>query len=792
MSQSQLRATLIAAFALAALLSLPTTVFGQSPTPTPYLIDTGQGANSSIGAPALFASGSTTCSPQPSCAQAFQFLGFQITLTQAAAINSLEIWVAFGNRGGSMDVKIRENVNGLPSTNAPPLFSPNSIYSKRYDNLPSFGSARWVRFQQYEAVLAAGTYWITFEPVHASGLNYSMGGQVPAPLVKYAFYGNGNPGYLALSPATNLNHRLGFRLAGANFPGIAFGTATRTILKAKSFGYFYDYDFIREGTRDFTRVGAAEGPALTSSYIFVLGSGHVHGNGRITEKGPRTGAYAFTSGGCLPTYDCNHQGIGAGRGVAYQTVMNMSNVPRTFKVNALLHGGASSWPGKAFAALYVFNSATFSDTIASSGLTPAEFLLRRDGLQELSASDNAPDYLSLAKLFPQGALLASTSQNLTAPLGSEVLIPLSTGLVTLDPQESVTIMFDIAAYAPEAGAINFGDTLSPAANLITDDLGNPVYDLVIVGPSAAPPPAAASLTLAPASATAGVGTPHSLTATVKAANGKPVSDAAVTFSVTSGPHAGLTQQVKTDTDGEATLTYIGDALGTDSIQASTAALQSDVVTTTWTVGPPHHIVVSPASATINAGGSQAYTVEAFDAINDSLGDVTNSTVFSILPDGSCAGASCTATVAGAHTVTASYNGISAAATLTVNAASVYSFEGFFQPIDMSPPGSVVWNTVRAGSAVPAKWRLTAGGAPVSDPTSFAGLSSYPADCGSGAGSTESAIEELAPGDSGLTYNGGGNWQYNWKTPTSYEGTCRVLVVRFKDGSTSPGANFKFH
>ena len=44
-------------------------------------------------------------------------------------------------------------------------------------------------------------------------------------------------------------------------------------------------------------------------------------------------------------------------------------------------------------------------------------------------------------------------------------------------------------------------------------------------------------------------------------------------------------------------------------------------------------MISPASATITAGGSQAYTAEGFDASNNSLGDVTASTTFSIAPNG---------------------------------------------------------------------------------------------------------------------------------------------------------------
>ena len=56
-----------------------------------------------------------------------------------------------------------------------------------------------------------------------------------------------------------------------------------------------------------------------------------------------------------------------------------------------------------------------------------------------------------------------------------------------------------------------------------------------------------------------------------------------------------------------------------------------------------HLVISPAPAEIAAGGTKAFTAQAFDATNSSLGDVTAQTVFTISPNGSCTGASCTAT-----------------------------------------------------------------------------------------------------------------------------------------------------
>src|SRR6185369_10698794 len=91
--------------------------------------------------------------------------------------------------------------------------------------------------------------------------------------------------------------------------------------------------------------------------------------------------------------------------------------------------------------------------------------------------------------------------------------------------------------------------------------------------------------------------------------------------------------------------------------------------TTFSIAPNgsciDHIVISPATATIAAGGSQAYTAEGFDAANNSLGDVTAATTFSIGPNGSCTGATCTATVSGAHTVTGNDGGKTATASLNV-------------------------------------------------------------------------------------------------------------------------------
>jgi hypothetical protein len=71
------------------------------------------------------------------------------------------------------------------------------------------------------------------------------------------------------------------------------------------------------------------------------------------------------------------------------------------------------------------------------------------------------------------------------------------------------------------------------------------------------------------------------------------------------------------------------------------------------------------------------------------------------------------------------------------------------------------------------------------------VSSYPIACSSGSGSVDDAIDQTAAGNSGLQYNGSGNWQFNWQTLPAYKNTCRAVVVKLSDGTASPAALFKF-
>jgi RHS repeat-associated protein len=74
--------------------------------------------------------------------------------------------------------------------------------------------------------------------------------------------------------------------------------------------------------------------------------------------------------------------------------------------------------------------------------------------------------------------------------------------------------------------------------------------------------------LAPAVGASALGSPYTLTATVKDANNQPLANVTVTFQATSGPNAGKSGTATTDASGVATFTYTGALSGTDAWQAS--------------------------------------------------------------------------------------------------------------------------------------------------------------------------------------------------------------------------------
>jgi Calcineurin-like phosphoesterase len=108
---------------------------------------------------------------------------------------------------------------------------------------------------------------------------------------------------------------------------------------------------------------------------------------------------------------------------------------------------------------------------------------------------------------------------------------------------------------------------------------------------------------------------------------------------------------------------------------------------------------------------------------------------------------------------------------------IYGFSGFHSPVNGSA-GAV--NVVKAGKVVPLKWLLAdATGVPVTTLGSVR-VSTVSHSCTTTAGEVQDPVEEIAPGGSGLQNFGDGSYQYNWRTPASYAGSCRTVRLDLGD------------
>ena len=130
------------------------------------------------------------------------------------------------------------------------------------------------------------------------------------------------------------------------------------------------------------------------------------------------------------------------------------------------------------------------------------------------------------------------------------------------------------------------------------------------------------------------------------------------------------------------------------------------------------------------------------------------------------------------------DGAGNAHTVTHTYTVVYSFTGFFQPVDNLP----VYNQVNAGRAVPVKFSLGGNhGLAIFTP-------GYPSSASISCASSAlvDAVEEtVAAGSSSLQYDATVNqYVYVWKTSSAWANTCRQLVIRLQDGNYYR-ASFRF-
>jgi hypothetical protein len=175
-------------------------------SPPAYIIDTGPGGTSSIGSSAMFATGSTHCSPTPACQAHFQFQAGKFTLTHGANVQSLEAWISVG-WAGNLDVYIKSD-----STTSTGIHIPgHSLNKVTYAVATQVYS--WKVFSSFNVSLTPGTYWFTMEPVANSQFDGGMTGTAASPLSDYAFFADGNNRWVPFSQF-NQNPAFGYRVYG--------------------------------------------------------------------------------------------------------------------------------------------------------------------------------------------------------------------------------------------------------------------------------------------------------------------------------------------------------------------------------------------------------------------------------------------------------------------------------------------------------------------------------------------------------------------------------------------------
>jgi len=200
---------------------------------------------------------------------------------------------------------------------------------------------------------------------------------------------------------------------------------------------------------------------------------------------------------------------------------------------------------------------------------------------------------------------------------------------------------------------------------VTDDDGGEDTDTAEVTVT---PAGLAYIVISPDTATITAGEVQTYTAEAFDAYGNSLGDvtAGTTFTIEAGAGGSWTDNI-----------YTSEKAGTWTVTGVYADV-TDTATLTVTTAALDHIVISPDTASIAAGEVQTYTAEAFDAYDNSLGDVTASTIFTIE---SAAGGSWTDNVYmaekdGAWIITGTYSSLEDTALLTVtNVAPTAAISG---------------------------------------------------------------------------------------------------------------------
>jgi Tol biopolymer transport system component len=194
---------------------------------------------------------------------------------------------------------------------------------------------------------------------------------------------------------------------------------------------------------------------------------------------------------------------------------------------------------------------------------------------------------------------------------------------------------------------------------------------------------------------------------------------------------------------------------------------------------------TPPSITISAPANTTYTLNQAVATSYSCADESGGSGLASCVGPVPSGSAIDTASVGAKTFTVNAaDNAGNAASVSVAYNVIYTFSGFFQPVDNLP----MLNAVKAGSALPVKFSLAgnqgltilAAGYPKSQPIA----------CDSAA-PIDDIEQTVTAGGSSLAYDATNDqYRYVWKTDMVWAGSCHQLIVRLADGSDHR-ANFKF-
>lgn len=189
-----------------------------------------------------------------------------------------------------------------------------------------------------------------------------------------------------------------------------------------------------------------------------------------------------------------------------------------------------------------------------------------------SPYDTTPNAISTVTFLNSGGVTTPGAGNwiayddVTNLGGSAVVWP--TGTLTNTPAGSLTVVFDATFMLPTSTGGNNPQFLQNLCATVAAK-GYPVLPGVVLSEKVT---------------TRAIGSTHTVQAVVLDDSGVPQAGTTVTFTVTSGPNAGVTGTGVTDSDGIATFSYPGTAAGTDVIEASILGdtVKSNTVDLLWT------------------------------------------------------------------------------------------------------------------------------------------------------------------------------------------------------------------